>query len=385
MIEHSPFVHLHTHSEYSVLDGASKIDDLVAKALQFRMPALALTDHGNMFGALEFYQKATQSGVKPIVGEEFYLATGSMKKKQKGERPYHLILLAKDEGGYKNLLFLSSCAYLEGFYYRPRIDKELLSAHSNGLLCTSSCLSGELPSLIFSGRYEEAKKRAGDYIDIFGRDNFYLELMNNGIPEQDDVNRGLLNLAKETGIKVVATNDIHYLERNDAEYHDVLLCIQTGKTVAEKRRLKFKTDEFYFRSPKEMMSLFRENPEAISNTLEVTEKCNLTIELGKFHLPHFPIPRGQSAESYLRKISEDGVKKRYRNMTDEVKERLDMELEVIRSMGFSTYFLIVWDFIQYAKKRGISVGPGRGSAAGSIVASDVQATTDEPAQRPAKK
>jgi DNA polymerase-3 subunit alpha len=378
MIEHSPFVHLHTHSEYSVLDGASKIDDLIAKAIQYRMPALALTDHGNLFGTLEFYQKATQSGVKPIVGEEFYLAPGSMKNKQKGERPYHLILLAKDEGGYKNLLYLSSCAYLEGFYYKPRIDKELLSNHSKGILCTSSCLSGEIPSLINAGRYEEAKIRAGDYIDIFGREGFYLELMNNGIAEQNEVNKGLLQLATEIGIKVVATNDIHYLERDDAEYHDVLLCIQTGKTLAEKRRLKFKTDEFYFRSPQEMMSLFSECPEAISNTLEVTEKCNLTIELGKVHLPHFPIPEGYGTESYLRKLAEDGVKQRYKNRTDEVTNRLNMELEVIRSMGFSTYFLIVWDFIQYAKKRGIAVGPGRGSAAGSIVAYSLGITDVDP-------
>jgi DNA polymerase-3 subunit alpha len=378
MIEHSPFVHLHTHSEYSLLDGASKIDDLIAKAIQFKMPALALTDHGNMFGALEFYQKATQSGVKPIVGEEFYLSPSSRKSRERGERPYHLILLAKDETGYKNLLELSSCAYLEGFYYRPRIDKELLSSHSSGLVCTSACLSGEIPSLINTGRYEEAKRRAGDYIDIFGRDNFYLEIQKNGIPEQDEVNRGLLHLSGEIGVKVIATNDIHYLERADAEYHDVLLCIQTGKTVAEKRRLRFKTDEFYFRSPQEMAALFSECPEAIANTLEVTEKCNLTIELGKYHLPHFPIPKDHNAESYLRLLAENGINKRYSAISEEITERLDMELDVIRSMGFSTYFLIVWDFIRYAKQQGITVGPGRGSAAGSIVAYSLGITDVDP-------
>ncbi|UCB45291.1 MAG: DNA polymerase III subunit alpha [Spirochaetota bacterium] len=378
MIEHSPFVHLHTHSEYSVLDGASKIDDLVKKAMQYKMPALALTDHGNMFGALEFYQKATTNGVKPIIGEEFYVARDSMKKREKGEKPYHLIMLAKDEEGYRNLLYLSSYAYLEGFYYRPRVDKQLIADNSKGLIATSSCLGGEIPFLINAGRYEEAKKQVSDYIDIFGKENFYLELMNNGIQEQVEVNRGLIKLAGELGIKIVATNDVHYLEKHDAEYHDVLLCIQTGKTISETRRLKFKTDEFYFRSPQEMISLFSHYPEAIKNTLEVTEKCNLSIELGKFHLPHFPIPEGYNAESYLRKLAEEGIKKRYSEVTEEGTKRLEMELKVIESMGFSTYFLIVWDFIQYARSQGIAVGPGRGSAAGSIVAYSLGITDVDP-------
>jgi DNA polymerase-3 subunit alpha len=378
MIEHSPFVHLHTHSEYSVLDGAIKIDDLVTKAIQYKMPALALTDHGNMFGALEFYQKATMNGVKPIIGEEFYVARDSMKKREKGEKPFHLIMLAKDEDGYRNLLYLSSYAYLEGFYYKPRVDKQLIADHSKGLIATSSCLSGEIPSLINAGRYEEAKERVSDYTDIFGKENFYLELMNNGIPEQEEVNRGMIKLAGEMGLKIVATNDIHYLEKNDAEYHDVLLCIQTGKTINETRRLKFRTDEFYFRSPQEMISLFSHYPEAIKNTLEVTEKCNLSIELGKFHLPHFPIPNGYNAESYLRKLAEKGIQKRYLKVTEEITNRIERELEVIGSMGFSTYFLIVWDFIQYARKQGIAVGPGRGSAAGSIVAYSLGITDVDP-------
>ncbi|MCK5095089.1 MAG: PHP domain-containing protein, partial [Spirochaetes bacterium] len=291
-MEHAPFVHLHTHSEYSILDGATRISDLIKRAKHYRMPALALTDHGNMFGALEFYKKAVNNGIKPIIGEEFYLAAGSMRKRGTKEKPYHLILLAKDEEGYSNLLYLSSQAYLEGFYYKPRIDKELLADHSKGLICMSSCLGGEIPSLLIADRIDKAREKTGDYIDIFGRDDFYFELMDNGINEQKLVNRGLLTLAEEMKIKVVATNDIHYLEKSDAEYHDVLLCIQTGKLINETKRLKFKSEEFYFRSPEEMTSLFSDTPEAIRNTLEITEKCNLSLDLGKFHLPHFPIPKG---------------------------------------------------------------------------------------------
>lgn len=377
-MEHAPFVHLHTHSEYSILDGAAKIDDLIRKAQSYKMPALALTDHGNMFGAFEFYEKATCGGVKPILGEEFYLSTQSMKKKDKGEKPYHLILLARDEEGYRNLLYLSSMAYLEGFYYKPRIDKELLSSHSKGLIGLSSCLGGEIPTLLGSGMYDEAKIKAREYIDIFGKDDFYLEIMDNGLAEQRKINGELLKLSEEVGIKVVATNDIHYLGRDDAEYHDVLLCIQTGKTIDETRRLKFKTNEFYFRSPEEMTSLFAQHPEAIKNTLEITEKCNLMLDIGTFHLPHFPIPQGFTADAYLEKLTEEGLNKRYRGLDDKIKSRAKMELDVIKSMGFSTYFLIVWDFISYAKGRGISVGPGRGSAAGSIVSYALGITDVDP-------
>ncbi len=377
-MEHAPFVHLHTHSEYSILDGATRISDLIKSAKHYRMPALALTDHGNMFGALEFYKKAVNNGIKPIIGEEFYLAAGSMRKRGTKEKPYHLILLAKDEEGYQNLLYLSSQAYLEGFYYKPRIDKELLADHSKGLICMSSCLGGEIPSLLIADRIDKAREKTGDYIDIFGRDDFYFELMDNGINEQKLVNRGLLTLAEEMKIKVVATNDIHYLEKSDAEYHDVLLCIQTGKLINETKRLKFKSEEFYFRSPDEMASLFSDTPEAIRNTLEITEKCNLSLDLGKFHLPHFPIPKGYSAESYLLKLTREGLNKRYREIGDEVRERVNSEIEVIKSMGFSTYFLIVWDFIRFSKSRGISIGPGRGSAAGSIVSYALGITNVDP-------
>ena len=377
-MDHAPFVHLHTHSEYSILDGAVKIDDLIKKANHFRMPALALTDHGNMFGAVEFYEKAVCNGIKPIIGEEFYIAQGSIEKRSPKEKPYHLILLAKDETGYRNLMLLSSLAYLEGFYYRPRIDKELLSSHANGLVCMSSCLGGEIPVLLSGGRSEEARRAVGEYLDIFGAQDFYLELMDNGLEEQRLVNRELLQLAAEMDLKTVATNDIHYLEQVDAEYHDVLLCIQTGKSIRETRRLKFRSDQFYFRSPDEMIRLFSEYPQAIRNTLEITEKCNLSLELGAFHLPHFPIPDEQSAEQYLRILTDEGIKHRYGNLSEEVRKRTDMELEIIVSMGFSTYFLIVWDFIRFAKESEIAVGPGRGSAAGSIVAYALGITNVDP-------
>jgi len=377
-INHVPFVHLHTHSEYSVLDGASKIDDLIEKAIQYRMPALALTDHGNMFGALEFYEKASSNGLKPIIGEEFYLAPGSMLDRVPKEKAYHLVLLARDEEGYRNLLKLSSEAFLNGYYYRPRVDKQLLAKYSKGLLATSSCLGGEIPSLLLQDNLKKARNVAGEYIDIFGIENFYFELMDNGLTEQQVVNRKLLELAGRMGIKLVATNDIHYLNQSDAFYHDVLLCIQTGKSINEKNRLRFKSDQFYFRSPQEMMSLFSEVPQAIKNSIEIAEKCNLSLELGKPHLPHFPIPEGETAESYLKKLTEDGLRFRYGEPHDKVKERAKIELSVISSMGFCTYFLIVWDFITFARNMGIMVGPGRGSAAGSIVAYALQITDVDP-------
>jgi len=377
-MEHASFVHLHTHSEFSILDGSAKIDDLVQKAIHFRMPALALTDHGNMFGALEFYRSAMHHGIKPIIGEEFYLAPGSMHQKGTKEKPYHVILLAKDEQGYRNLILLSSMAFLDGFYYKPRIDRELLASHTEGLICMSSCLGGEIPIHVLQGKLDLARKAAGQYLDIFGRENFYFELMNNGIPEQEETNRELMKLAKEMEVGLVATNDIHYLEKEDAAYHDVLLCIQTGKTINETKRFRFKSNEFYFKSPEEMIGLFGHIPESIRNTIEITEKCNLLLELGKYRLPHFPIPEGYTAESYLTKLTNEGIGKRYPQANEEVQRRTQMELQVIESMGFSTYFLIVWDFIRFARSRGIAVGPGRGSAAGSIVAYALGITDVDP-------
>ncbi|MFW6138414.1 MAG: DNA polymerase III subunit alpha [Spirochaetota bacterium] len=378
-MEHAAFVHLHTHSEYSVLDGASKIDDLIKKANQYRMPALAITDHGNMFGVLEFYKKAMAGGIKPIIGQEFYVAPSSMRKKDQKEKPYHLILLAKDEVGYKNLIQLSSRAYLEGFYYKPRIDKKLLREHYEGLVCMSACLAGEIPSLILKGEIEQAKKKVSQYLEIFGTEDYYLEVMDNGIPEQQTVNRELISISRQMGLKVVATNDIHYLEQSDAAYHDCLLCIQTGKTIYQKNRLKFKTDQFYFKSPQQMLSSFSHYPQATENTLEITQKCNLSLDLGRLRLPHFPIPQGHTPESYLEELTRKGIVKKYGSSPPpEVHQRVQKELEVIESMGFSTYFLIVWDFIRFAKTRGIFVGPGRGSAAGSIVAYALDITNVEP-------
>ncbi len=378
MIDHVPFVHLHTHSEYSILDGATKIVDLVKRAKELKMPALALTDHGNMFGILEFYREASASGVKPIIGEEFYIAPKSIDNKNQKEKPFHLILLARDEDGYKNLIKLSSIAYLEGFYYKPRIDKDILARYSKGLIALSACLGGEVPYYLRIDKYDDAKRAALSYIDIFGRENYYFELMDNGIKEQHIVNKGLVKLSSELGIKLVATNDIHYLNKEDAYNHDVLLCIQTGKTINEKNRLKFQTDEFYFKTPDEMFKLFSDYPDAIKNTIEIADRCNVTIEMDKFHLPRFPIPDGKTPENYLRQLAENGLKERYPVITEEVKKRFEMELEVIGSVGFSTYFLIVKDFIDFARKKGIAVGPGRGSAAGSIIAYALGITNVDP-------
>ena len=374
-------IHLHNHSDYSLLDGAATVEGLVAKARQFGMPALALTDHGNMFVVPRFYRECRKQGVKPIIGCEFYLAPGSRHDKSGGEglaRYYHLVLLAANEQGYTNLLKLSSLAYTEGFYYKPRIDDEILESHCQGLIALSGCLGGEIPRLILSGKTDRARQRAGFYRELFGKGNYYLELQNHGIPEQSTVIRELLGMARETNLPLVATNDIHYLNKDDALAQDILICIGTGKKLAEEKRLKFEYPEFYFKSQQEMEQLFPELPEALANTLVIAERCNLEIPMPGPQLPRYEVPDDFTLEEYLSKIARENLSRRYSQVTPEMRERLEYELSVINSMGYTGYFLIVWDFIRFARESNIPVGPGRGSGAGSLVAYSLRITDIDP-------
>ncbi len=367
---HSEFIHLHLHTQYSLLDGACRIPQLLERAKQYKMDSLAITDHGNMFGAIDFYMGAQKAGIKPIIGCEVYIAPGSrLDKASKGieDASYHLILLARDETGYQNLIKLVSIGYLEGFYYRPRIDKEVLSQYSKGLIGLTACLKGEIPSLLQQRRFNDALKTADDYLNIMGKDNLYLEIQENLIPEQKIVNEGLIKISKELNIPLIATNDVHYLSKEDARSHEVLLCIQTQAMLNDPNRLRFQTDEFYFKSPEEMKEIFKDIPDAISNTVEVARRCNLELDFSKIHLPRYEPPEGKTKEEYLRNLSEIGLKEKFPQASTAIKERLEHELKVIKDRGFVSYFLIVWDFIHYAKSSHIPVGPGRGSAAGSLV------------------
>jgi len=379
-LEHCQFVHLHNHTEYSLLDGACRIEDLVNAAKAYRMPALAITDHGNMFGAIEFYDKATRAGIKPLLGCEVYVARNRKEKnKEAVSGTHHLLLLAASNEGYKNLLSLVSMGYLEGFYYSPRVDKEVLRKYSSGLIALSGCLSGEVARVALSGSVDAAVKVAGEFREIFGEGNFYLEIQNHGLADQILVLPRLLEVGARAGIKIVATNDCHYLRREDNEAHDVLLCIQTGKLVNDADRLRFDTDQFYFKSPQEMMQVFQEIPEACSNSIEIAEKCNVVLEFGKMYLPHFPLPDGcRSAEDCLRTLTEQGLRERYHEITEEIVRRLEYEIETICKMGFAEYLLVVRDFIQKAREMGIPVGPGRGSAAGSLVSYCLKITDIDP-------
>ncbi|MFN3698891.1 MAG: DNA polymerase III subunit alpha, partial [Dictyoglomus sp.] len=372
------FVHLHVHSEYSLLDGACKVDELIEQAINFGMPAVAITDHGVMYGVIDFYKAAKEKGIKPILGCEVYLTPFSrFDKKQRGEL-YHLILLAKDFEGYKNLIKLVSLSFLEGFYYKPRLDKDLLKQYSKGLIALTSCLAGEVPSYILQNNIEKAKSAIKEYLEIFGED-FYLELQDNNMEEQKYVNSVLIKLAKEFGVPLVATNDVHYLRKEDAEIHDILLCIQTGSKLNDKDRLRFKTNEFYFKSPEEMEAVFKEVPEAIENTFQIADKCNVELPLNNIVLPLFEVPEGETLDSYFERLCWEGAKRRFgKDIPQEIKERLTYEIAIIKQMGFSGYFLIVQDFVNYAKNRGIPVGPGRGSAAGSLVAYVLGITNIEP-------
>ncbi len=388
-MKHSDFVHLHLHTEYSLLDGACRISDAVDKAHASKMPAIAMTDHGNMFGAVEFYKTASEAGLKPIIGCESYIAPGSrLEKKSSSARDaaFHLILLAKDETGYKNLVKLISSAHLEGFYYKPRIDKEILAQHSKGLIGFTSCLKGEVPNRIKDDRLNEAKAALDEYRHIFEPGDFYVELQNHGIPEQQKVNRVLMDWAKEFNLPLVATNDVHYVEREHWEAHDCLICLQTQSLVADEKRMRYVAEQFYLRTPEEMHELFAEVPEAVTNTLAVAEKCNLRLEFGKLRFPVYHPPDGLSREKYLHQLVEDGLRRRYGIVWKQPKdareksivERVEFELKVIEKTGFASYFLIVWDFVDFAKNHGIPVGPGRGSAAGSVVAYLLRITDIDP-------
>lgn len=370
-----PFVHLHVHSHYSLLDGAAKVPDLVNLACKYEMPALALTDHGNLFGALEFYEYARKAGIKPIVGYEAYIAPKSMKEKDKTR--YHLTLLAKNYEGYYNLMQLASEAYLTGFYYKPRIDKELLAKYSKGIIALSGCLASEVCRHIVHDDMNKARETVAFYRDLF-KDDFYLEVQRNHLEEQEKANAGLVQLHNEFNIPLVFTNDIHYLQKEDAEAHEVLLCIQTGTTLNNPDRFRFKTQEYYMKTSEQMYEESKDLPNAAANTVEVAEKVNLEIVIGKNHLPYFECPDHKTNEEYLHELCIKGLKERYKEITPALQERFDMEFKVICNMGFAAYFLIVSDFINYARSQGISVGPGRGSAAGSIVSYALYITNLDP-------
>ena len=362
------FTHLHVHSEYSLLDGACRIESLVRRVSELGQTAVAVTDHGVMYGAVHFYKEAIKAGIKPIIGCEVYVAPRTRFDKEYGpdSARYHLVLLCRNETGYKNLCMLVSRSFTEGLYIKPRIDMDLLRSHSEGLIALSACLGGEIPSLLMAGSFDEAKRKALEMRELFGEDGYYLELQDHGIRAQKAVNDGLIRIHKESGIPLVVTNDAHYLARDDASVHDVLLCIQTGKTVEDEDRMKFETDEFYIKSEEEMRSLFPEVPEAADNTNKIADLCSLDFSFGTYHLPEFKLPEGVSAKEQLERLSLDGFTKRYDAGKDDIRRQLQYELDMIDSMGFSDYFLIVSDFIAFAKSRGIPVGPGRGSAAGSV-------------------
>ncbi|HPY08424.1 MAG: DNA polymerase III subunit alpha [Patescibacteria group bacterium] len=380
------FVHLHNHTHYSLLDGLTKIDEMVNYAKEQGSPAVAITDHGSMYGVIEFYQKAKKAGIKPIIGVETYLAPGSRfdKNTKEDSRSYHLVLLAKNQTGYKNLIKLVSAAHLEGFYYKPRVDWELLTKHHDGLIASSACLAGEIPRLIVTDKLQEAEKRIKEYQALFGADNYYLELMHHPeLPELEKVNAELIKFSKKLNVPLIATNDVHYFKKEDAEAQDILLCLQNKKKITDTDRLKMLGyGDYSMRSNAEMIAAFKHVPEAISNTLKIAEMCNLEIELGKIQLPYFEVPAGHDGNSLLRKWCEEGIAKRYPNYSAEdllvVKERLDYELSVIAKMGWPSYFLIVADFINWAKDNKIVVGPGRGSAAGSLVCYLTEITNLDP-------
>lgn len=374
------FCHLHTHTEYSLLDGEASIKKLVARVKELGMDSCAITDHGSMYGVVDFYREAKSQGIHPVIGCEVYMAPRSRfdKVHDIDNKTSHLILLAENQRGYKNLIKLVSAGYIDGFYYKPRIDFEMLKEHSEGIIALSACIAGEVPKALLRGDYDEAKKIALKYAEVLGKDNYFLEIQDHGLSEQKRIIPDMLRLSEETGIGLVATNDIHYLKKEDAKYQDVLMCIQMEKKVDDPDRMKFETEEFYIKSPEEMTSLFEYVPQAIENTEKIAKRCNVDFDFGTRHLPAYAVPDGKDAFEYLCELCQSGLEKRYLPVSDELQKRLDYELGVIKSMGFVDYFLIVWDFIHFAKNNGVMVGPGRGSAAGSIVAYSLGITTVDP-------
>lgn len=362
------FCHLHVHTHYSALDGACKVEDLVKKAVEYGMPAVAITDHGVLSGAVQFYQEAVKSGINPVIGLEAYVVEDRFRKDYQQEERWHLTLLARNNEGYRNLLRIGSLAFLDGYYFKPRVDYELLREHAAGLICLSGCPTGRLSRALERGSFAEAEREVERLVEIFGRQNLYIEIQETGIAELAHVPERMAELAAKVDLPLVATNDVHYLGAGDAAAHDVLLCIQTGSRLEDEKRLRFSSDEFYFKSHDEMLEAFVKYPEAVENTVKVAERCRVTMEFGRILLPHYPVPEGQTEAGYLRRLCEQGLQRRYGDDPSlEVRERLEMELAVIEEMGFPPYFLIVWDFVHYAKSNGIPVGPGRGSAAGSLV------------------
>ncbi|MBN2337307.1 MAG: DNA polymerase III subunit alpha, partial [Acidobacteria bacterium] len=392
MPERPPFVHLHNHSDYSLLDGASKIELLVDTALSMGMKAVALTDHGNLFGALQFYNTARRKGIKPIIGCEVYVAKEDRHKKTGGgDQSNHLVLLAENLEGYHNLTRLVSYGFLEGFYYKPRVDKELLRRYHGGLIASSACLKGAVAQKLVMEQPEAAEAEALELRDIFGAGNFFLELQDHGLPAQRQINPALIGLSARTGIPLICTNDTHYIQKEDSVAHDVLLCIGTGKVVSQPDRMRYETDQFYFKSPDEMHALFAHVPEAMANTVRIAERCNLTIETDQ-PIPPFDVPAGHDADSYFEKMVREGFAERRRHLEalaaegqlkhplSDYEERLTFEIAMIKKMQFSSYFLIVWDLIRHARERDIPVGPGRGSVVGSLVAYSMRITDIDPLQ-----
>ena len=375
------FTHLHVHTEYSLLDGSCKIKELAARAKELGMDSIAITDHGAMYGVIDFYRAAREVGIKPIIGCEVYVSPGSRfdRETASGEdRYYHLVLLAENDQGYHNLMKIVSKGYVDGFYYKPRVDYEVLETFHEGVIALSACLAGEVQRYLGRGMYEEACRSALHYQEIFGKGNFFLELQDHGIPMQKTVNQGLMRMSRELGIDLVATNDIHYILAEDAVPHDILLCIQTGKRVTDENRMRYEGGQYYCKSEEEMRALFPYAQEAIDNTHKIAQRCNVEIEFGVTKLPKYEVPEGYDSWGYLNKLCLDGMTRRYPKDDGTLKKRLDYELDVIHNMGYVDYFLIVWDFIHFARSHNIMVGPGRGSAAGSIVAYCLEITNIDP-------